>query len=154
MVSVQVRLFSRAAGTEGCCRQISLCVGSPRSVPATLGLPRSWVCAFPVYTAQAPAFSTWSGPCRCVRLQFSGPPQKRGLGWTCILCLPRPSSSGSQELDGCPLPGAVRLLPSVGPASVSTCAGPVRLVSVFRSCSLAATLPADVNHRESQEVFG
>ena len=56
----------------------------------------------------------------CLRFQFSGSPQKRGLGWACILCLPRSSSSGSQEPDGCTLPGAVRLLPSAGPASVST----------------------------------
>ena len=61
---VQVRLFSPAVGREGPCRQMSLaCVGSTRSVPATLGLPRSWVCAFPVYTAQAPGCSPGSGPC-------------------------------------------------------------------------------------------
>ena len=36
---------------------------------------------------------------RCVRFQFSGIPQKRGLGWACVLCLPCPSSSGSPELD-------------------------------------------------------
>ena len=28
-----------------------------------------------------------------------GGPQKRGLGCACVLCLPRPSGSGSQELD-------------------------------------------------------
>ena len=39
------------------------CVGRTRRVPATLGLPRSRVCAFPVYTAQAPGCSIWSGPC-------------------------------------------------------------------------------------------
>ena len=27
---------------------------------------------------------------RCVRFQFSGTPQKRGLGCACVLCLPRP----------------------------------------------------------------
>ena len=39
-----------------CCKQISLaCVGSARSVCTTLGLPQlTVVCAFPVYTAQAP----------------------------------------------------------------------------------------------------
>ena len=62
----------------------------------------------------------------CVQFQFSGPPQKHGLDWACVLCLPRPSSSGSQELDGRPLHGAVRLLPSVGPASVSPRASRVR----------------------------
>ena len=41
------------------CKQILLaCVGSACSVWTTLGLPRlTVVCAFPVYTAQAPAFS-------------------------------------------------------------------------------------------------
>ena len=40
-----------------------------------------------------------------VRFQFLGTPLKRGLGWACVLCLPRPSSSGCQELDGRTLPG-------------------------------------------------
>ena len=50
--------------------------------------------------------------------------------------------------------GAVCLIPSVFPASVSSCAGQVRLVSVLGSWSVAATLLADVNHPASQEVFG
>ena len=50
--------------------------------------------------------------------------------------------------------GAGRLLPSMVPASVSTRTGLVRLVSLLGSWSLAATLPVDVNHPESQEVFG
>ena len=65
--------------------------------------PRSRVCALPVYTAQAPGCSIWSGPCVACG-SFSGTPQKRGLGWACVLCLPCPSSSGSQELDGRTLP--------------------------------------------------
>ena len=53
-------------------------------------------------------------------------------------------------------PGVVRLIP----ASVSACArvrAPVgcrQLVSVLGSWPLAATLPADVDHPECQEVFG
>ena len=35
--------FSPAAGRPGRCRQLSLCVGSARRVPATLGLPRTGV---------------------------------------------------------------------------------------------------------------
>ena len=35
--------FSHAAGRAGRCRQISLCVGSTRRVPTTLGLPRTGV---------------------------------------------------------------------------------------------------------------
>ena len=90
----------------------------------------------------------------CVRFQFSGTPQKRGLSCACILCLPHRSSSGSLELDRCTLPGAVRLLPSAVPASVSVRSGQMCLVSVLRNWPLAATLPADVDHPESQEVFG
>ena len=61
---VQVRVFSRAAGREGLRRQSSrVCVGRTRRVPATLGLPRSRVCALPIYAAQAPGCSIWSGPC-------------------------------------------------------------------------------------------
>ena len=50
-------------------------------------------------------------------------------------------------------PGAVHLLPSAVPASVSSREGWVRLVSVLGSWPLATTLPADVDHPESQEVF-
>ena len=66
---------------------------------------------------------------------------------------PSPSSSGSQELDERTLPGAVCLIPSSVPASVSARTGLVSLVSVLGSWPLAATLPVDVNHPESQEVF-
>ena len=62
---------------------------------------------------------------RSARFQPSGVPQKRGLHCACVLCLPCPSGSGSQELDGRTVPGAARLLPSVVPASVSACAGRV-----------------------------
>ena len=41
----------------------------------------------------------------CMQFQFSGTPQRHGLLWACVLCLPSPSSSGNQELDGCTLPG-------------------------------------------------
>ena len=50
--------------------------------------------------------------------------------------------------------GAWRLLHSVVPASVSRRTGWVCLVSLLVSWSLAATLSVDVNHPESQEVFG
>ena len=40
-----------------------------------------------------------------LRFRFLGPPQRRRLGWACVFCLPRPSSSGSQELDGHTPPG-------------------------------------------------
>ena len=53
---IQAHLFSCAAGREEHWKQISLaCMGSAHSAWATLGLPPTHgVCAFPVYTAQAP----------------------------------------------------------------------------------------------------
>ena len=51
-------------------------------------------------------------------------------------------------------PAAGRLLPSAVPASVSMRAGQVHLVSLLGSWTLGVTLPVDVNHPESQEVFG
>ena len=91
--------FSPAAGRAGRCRQISLCVRSTPRVPATRGLPHyRGVCAFRVYTAQAPGCSIWSGPCCWVRFQFSGPPQKHGFGCACVLCLPRPQRFRQPEV--------------------------------------------------------
>ena len=110
-------MFSRAAGREGHCRQMSLaCVGSTRSVPATLGLPPLTGVCFPrlhcsgswlLYMEQGPA---------CVQFQFWASTQKRRLGWACVLCLPCPSSSGSQELDECTLPGCSAPSPLCGPS--------------------------------------
>ena len=85
----------------------------------------------------------------CVRFQFSGTPQKRGLSCACVLCLPCLSSSGSQELDGRTLPGCSVPSPLCGP-SLSFC--PCQ--SGACALCLAATLPVDVDHPESQEVFG
>ena len=86
---------------------------------------------------------------RCARLQPPGVPQTHGLGCACVLCLPRPSGSGSQELDGSTLPGAARLLPSAAPAPVPARTG----WSGACALCLAATLSADVDHPESQEVL-
>ena len=75
------------------------------------------------------------------------------LSWACVLCFPHPSSSGSQELDGCALPGAVRLIP-LQPQPQFPSAGRVGLVSVLGRWTLATTLPANVDHPESPEVIG
>ena len=131
---------------EGHCRQMSLaCVGSTRSVLATLGLPPLTGVCFPRLHCSGSRLFYRERALRCVPFQFSGTPQKRRLDWACVLCLPRRSSSGRQELAGRTLPGAVRLLPSAAPASVSA-----RWLGAPCVCSgeLAS------NHAESQEVFG
>ena len=117
---VQVRWFSPAAGRAGRCRQTSLCVGSAHSVPGTVGLPRSRVCALPVYAAQAPGCFIRSGPCVVCGSSFRALHKSADSAGPVFCAFPGRSSSGSQELDGRTLPGAVRLLPSATPASVST----------------------------------
>ena len=143
-------------GREGHCRQMSLaCVGSTRSVLATLGLPPLTGVCFPRLHCSGSRLLYMERALRCVRFQFSGPPQNRRFGCACVLCLPRPSSPGSQGLDGRPLPGAVRLLPPRSqPQLPCALVGCVRLVCVLGNWPLAATLPVDVDHPESQEVFG
>ena len=89
-----------------------------------------------------------------LRFRFSGTPQTCRLSWACFLCLPQPRSSGSHELEEHTLPGCGGLIPSMIPASVSAHPGWVHLVSVLGTWSLAMTLPVDVNHPESQEIFG
>ena len=55
--------FSPAAGRAGRCRQTSLCVGITRRVPATLGLPLSWVSVLsPSTLLRLPAALYGAGP--------------------------------------------------------------------------------------------
>ena len=119
---VQVRLFSGAVRREGRGGQMSLaCVGRTRSVPATLGLPLLMGVCFPRLHCSGSRLLSRERALSWVRFQFSGSPQKCGLGCTCVLCLPRPSSSGSQELDGRALPGCGAPSPLCSP-SLSFCA--------------------------------
>ena len=101
------------------------------------------------HAAQAPSCSIWSGPCAA---RGSSPRvfHKSVESVAPAFCVfPSLSSSGSQELDGCTLPGC-------------TAPSPLRRPSLsFRQCrlgacalSLATTLPADVDHPEFLEVFG
>ena len=104
-------MFNCAAGREEHCKQISLaCVGRARSVSATMGLPPlTGVRAFLVYTAQAPGcsagelFNTDPGlralpRSMQLRFRFLGTPQRRRLGWACILC---PSQVRAAQVTGC-----------------------------------------------------
>ena len=143
-------------------------MGSTHSVPATLGLPRTGgVCAFPVYTAQAPGCSIWSGPCVecgssfrvlhkstdsvapafCVfpGLSASG---SQGLGLTLPGCgAPFPSTAsgpGSQGL-GCPLPGCGAPF-----HSAESCSGSQRLRRTLPGCR--APFPFSVSGPGSQRL--
>ena len=120
---VSVRLFSRAVGRVGRCRQISLaCVGSTHSALVTLGFPPLMVCVLsPSTLLRLQAALQGVGPeLHSVPVfRYSTKAQTR-LG--CVLCLPRPSSSGSQELDGRSLPGCSAPYSLCGP-SLSFLAG-------------------------------
>ena len=132
MVSVQVRLFSRAAGREGRCRQMSVaCVGSTRSVPATLGLPRSRVCAFPVYTAPAPGCSIWSGPCLACGSNFRVLHKSTDSVGPAFCAFPALAAQAARSLMGALSPRAMCFVPSGVPASVSPRASRVRAPCVF-----------------------
>ena len=114
--------FSPAMGREGRCRQISLCVGSTLSVPATLGLPLLMgVCAFPVYTAQVPGCSIGSVPCVACGSSFRVLHKSADSVAPAFSAFPGLSGSGSQELDGHTLPGCGTPFPLCGP-SLSFCA--------------------------------
>ena len=76
----------------GMCGECLQCLGHTEFAP-THG-----VCAFPVYTAQAPGCSAGElskvGPGLCalprskpLRFRFSGMPQRHRLSWACVLCL-------------------------------------------------------------------
>ena len=92
--------------------------------------PIHGVCAFPVYTAQAPGCSAGElskvGPGFCalprskaLRFRFSGTPQRYRLGWACILC---PSQVRASRATRCLVStlspgGAVCLITSPIPAA-------------------------------------
>ena len=148
---VQVRYFSCAAGRERCCRQMSqACVGSTRIVPATLGLPLLTGVCFPRLHCSGAQLLYMEWSLHCMRFQFSRIPQKHGLGWACVLFL-----SAARSLT-CALSLVRCALSPPRSQCVFLCApvGCMRLLSVLGSWPLAMTLLVDVDHLESQEVFG
>ena len=85
-------------GREEHCEQISLACGECSQCPGHTGFACTHgVCAFLVYTAQAPGCSAGApskaGPVLCalprsktLKFRFSGTPQRHRLGWACVLC--------------------------------------------------------------------
>ena len=112
-------------GREGHCKQISLaCVGSTRSVPATVCLPPLTVCVLSLSTLlRLQVDLQEAGPelcalprCKPLRFRFLGTPQRHRLSWTFVLCLPHWRCSASQELDECTLSRCSAPYPLCGPS--------------------------------------
>ena len=130
--------------------------------------PAHGVCAFLVYTAQAPCCSAGelskagSGlhalpSSKPLGFRFSGTPQRYSLSWACVLC---PSQVQAAQETRCLVSshspgGAECLITSSTQAAVfwvhSGTQSQVCCVSPLGSWSLAATLLADVNCPGSQE---
>ena len=109
-----------------------------------------WVCPHSwrrCYTAQAPGCSIGSGPWVVCSSSFWVLHKSADSVGPAFCAFPAQAAQAARSLTGALSPGAVRLLPSAVPASVSTCSSWVPLVSVLGSWSLAVTLPVDVNHQ-------
>ena len=87
----------------GMCGEFLQCLGHIGFAPA------HGVCAFPVYTAQAPGCSAGklskAGPglralprSKLLRFRFSGTPQRHRLSWACTLC---PSQVRAAQVTRC-----------------------------------------------------
>ena len=87
----------------GMCGECLQCLGHTGFAPAP------GMCAFPVYTPQAPGCSagemskTGSGlhalpRSKPLRFRFSGTPQRHRLSWACVLC---PSQVGAAQASRC-----------------------------------------------------
>ena len=131
------------------------CVGRSRSVPATLGLPPLTVSVLsPSTLLRLQAALQGAGPeLRAVPVFGYSTNARTRLGLRSVPSSVRAAQAARSLMSAHSL-GAVRLLPSAVPASVSVHDGRVRLVSVLGSWTLAVTVPVDVDHPESQEVFG
>ena len=135
------------------------CVGSTRSVPATLGLPPLAACVLSPSTllglqaalqGAGPELPALPRP-KPLRFRFLGTPQRRRLICACRFDpSPAEAAQAARSLRSALSPGAMRLIPSWVPASVSGRASGVCLVSLLGILSLDTTLLADVNHPESQ----
>ena len=122
----------------GVCGECLQCLGH------TGFAPTHSMCAFPVYTSQAPGYSAWelskAGPglralstSKQLRFRLSGTPQRHRLSWVCVLC---PSQVRAAQ----PTRWLVSALSQVCSASYHLL-GPGRSVSWVRSKSAISGVP-------------
>ena len=103
--------------------------------------PYRGVCAFPVYTAQAPGCSIWSAPCVECSSSFQVLHKSADSVAPAFCAFPALSGSGSQRL-GCTLPGCGALFPSMASGSGSQRLGhpPPRCGAPFPSVAPACAI--------------
>ena len=119
----------------GMCGECLQCLGHTGFAPA------HGVCAFPVYIAQDPGCSAGelskAGPGLCalprskpLRFRFLGTPQRRRLGWACVLC---PSQVQAAQATRC-------LVSSLSPSGeMSLIASPIP-ATWFPRCTVSGVL--------------
>ena len=131
-------MFRFASSVQSCYREggalqtdIAVCgEHSPCCSGHTGFAPYRGVCAFPVYTAQAPGCSIWSGP--CVECGSSFRVLHNGAGSVApeFCAFPASAAQAVRSLTGALSPGAARPLRSAAPASVSARAGRVPVACI------------------------
>ena len=149
--------FRFASSVQSCCGEggalqadIAVCAEHSPCSGHTGSAPHRGVCAFPVYTAQAPGCSIWSGPCVECGSSFRVLHKSADSVAPAFCVFPASAVQAARGL-GALSTGAERLFPPQPQCAPGGCR---QLVFVQRSWPLAATLPAaDVDHPESQEVF-
>ena len=141
-------MFSHGVGREEHCKQITLAsVGSGPSVLATLGLPPLMVCVFSCLHCLGSRLLCWelseAGPglyalsrSKPLRFRFSDTPQRRRLGWACVLC---PSQVRAAQVMRC-----------LASANAATYRLPATRLS---GCTTGAPSQVDVDCPEPQEVL-
>ena len=108
--------FSPAAGRAGRCRRMSLCVGSTRRVPATLGLPRTGVSVLsPSTLLRLPAALYGAGPALSAVPVFGSSTTARIRLRLCVVRSPASAVQAARGL-GALSPGAGAPFPSAAAA--------------------------------------
>ena len=119
--------FSPATGRVGRCRQISLCVGSTHSVPATLGLPHTGVSVLsPSTLLRLPAALCGAGPVLSAVPVFRSSTKARIRLHLRVVSSPASAVQAARGL-GVLSPGVARLFPPQPQRAT-----PVRSQEVFR----------------------
>ena len=102
--------------------------------------PHSWHVCFPRLHCSGSWLLSRERALSCMPFQFSGTPQKRRLAWAAFCAFPARAAQAAGSLTGALSPGAVRLIPSTVPASVS-----VRASQVHAPCVCSGELASSCN---------